>query len=368
MKKFLFASIFIIILLLFVFKENILYSFHTSGKMSGTNNVLSKNNNANLKTVADHLTIPWEIAFLPNEDMLVTERPGNLVIFSAKKTAIKIADVAHVGEGGLLGLAIHPNFSQNHWIYLYLTSKTSSGLVNRVVRYQLSQNNLQDKKIIIDNIPGAHYHDGGRIVFGPDKKLYITTGDATHSNNAQNINTLSGKILRLNDDGSIPKDNPFGNPIYCYGLRNAQGLAWDDNGNLWATDHGRSFVLSGYDELNLIKPGKNYGWPVVQGNETKAGMIPPVIQSGPNITWAPAGAIFYRDNIFFAGLRGASLYQYNIKTKKLQNHFFQQFGRIRAVTLHNGYFYISTSNLDGRGKAKDADDKVIRIDPSIFKE
>jgi glucose/arabinose dehydrogenase len=323
---------------------------------------------ASIEIVAENLNIPWEIAFLPRGEMLVTERPGNLLKIGADKTIIKIQGVEHVGEGGLQGMALHPNFANNNWLYLYLTTKSGEDLVNRVERYKLTNNTLSEKTIIIDNIPGAKFHDGGRIEFGPDKKLYITTGDATQKEKAQDLDYLGGKILRINDDGSIPEDNPFENsPIYSYGHRNPQGLAWDEQGQLWITEHGRSVPLSGYDELNIIEPGKNYGWPEIQGPERKEDMVQPMLDSGPNFTWAPAGAAYYDGSIFFAGLRGEALYEYNALTQEFKTHFFGDFGRLRAVVLHNGFIYVSTSNMDGRGEEKEGDDKIIKINLEIFR-
>ncbi len=322
----------------------------------------------NVEIIATNLQIPWEIAFLPTGEMLVTERPGNLLKIDADKTVIKIEGVQHIGEGGLQGMALHPNFAENNFIYLYFTTTAGDTLINRVERYQLTGDALTDKQIIFNNIPGANYHDGGRIEFGPDGKLYVTTGDATKADRAQDIKYLGGKILRLNDGGSIPDDNPIsGSPVYSFGHRNPQGLAWDDAGQLWATEHGRSGVLSGLDELNLIKPNKNYGWPTIQGDQIQNGLVTPVINSGSNVTWAPGDAIFLNGSIFFTGLRGEALYQYNITTKKFTTHFYRDFGRLRAVVIGpDGFIYLSTSNLDGRGDIKESDDKIIRINPKIF--
>ena len=323
-----------------------------------------------LEVIAENLTIPWEIAFLPDGNILVTERPGTLKRIGKEGRVYVIEGVEHEGEGGLLGMALHPQFSDNRWIYLYFTTTIGSGLKNRVERYRLEDDRLLEKKVIIDNIPGATYHDGGRIAFGPDGYLYITTGDAGNAELAQNINSLAGKILRLKDDGSIPADNLFGNAIYSYGHRNPQGLAWDNRGRLWATEHGRSGILSGLDELNLIKKGKNYGWPVIQGDETQSGMESPVMQSGPDETWAPAGAVFWNESVFFGGLRGESLYEVKILDNNrvaLKAHFRKEYGRIRAVVLGpDGYLYITTSNTDGRGEPRSDDDKIIKINPKVL--
>lgn len=314
------------------------------------------------EVIASNLKIPWEVAFLPDGEMLVTERPGNLLKIR-DKTIIPIEGVEHKGEGGLLGLAVHPDFNKNHWIYLYHTTQAGNGLANVVERYKLETNRLTEKKVILSGIVGAFNHDGGRIRFGPDGYLYVTTGDAENFKFAQNTKSLNGKILRIKDDGSIPSDNPFGSAIYSYGHRNAQGLAWDESGQLFATEHGRSFPVSGLDELNKIEKGRNYGWPVIQGDQQKPGMVTSLLNSGQD-TWAPAGAAYYKGRIFFGGLRGEALYEYTISDNSLKTHLKNKYGRLRAVVLGpDNNLYITTSNTDGRGLPKEGDDKLIRIDP-----
>jgi glucose/arabinose dehydrogenase len=230
---------------------------------------------------------------------------------------------------------------------------------------------LTDRTVIIEHIPGAQFHDGGRIAFGPDRLLYITTGDAGEPANAQNKDSLAGKILRLRDDGTIPSDNPFGTPVYSYGHRNPQGLAWDTAGRLWATEHGRSGVQSGFDEVNLIEAGKNYGWPDSEGDEATPGIVLPVRHSGAADTWAPAGAAFFDGSIFFTGLRGEALYEARLQDTTIENmatHFASEFGRLRTVVIGpDGLLYVTTSNTDGRGRPRANDDKIIRIDPGIFR-
>ena len=323
-----------------------------------------------IQVVAENLQIPWEVAFLPNGELLITERPGRVLKIGADKQVYEIQGVRHVGEGGLLGMALHPNFSSNRFVYLYLTSTSNGSIVNRVERYRFENDSLTGREVILEGIAGASNHDGGRIEFGPDGLLYITTGDAQQPSLAQDTNSLNGKILRVQDDGSVPPANPFGNEVFSYGHRNVQGIAWDSAGRLWATEHGRSGVLSGLDELNLIEPGKNYGWPEIQGDETQSGMTNPVIHSGASETWAPAGAEFVNESIFFAGLRGATLYQARLSetnVTSLIKHFTQEYGRLRAVRLGpDGYLYISTSNRDGRGSTNEGDDKIIRVNPRIF--
>lgn len=319
-----------------------------------------------IEAVVQNLQTPWEIVFLPDGRMMITERPGTLTIIDVDGTRIPIADVYERGESGLLGLVLHPDFIENQFLYLYLTYQTSSGMFNRIERYRFSDNQLTESTIILDNIPGASNHDGGRMEFGPDGLLYITTGDAENANQSQDTNSLAGKILRLKDDGGIPEDNPFGNPIYSYGHRNPQGLAWDSQNRLWATEHGPSGLGSGYDELNLIETGGNYGWPLIQGDQTREGLISPQLQSGGNETWAPGDLEIVDDVAFFVGLRGATLYSVPlnaISPENLQRHFVGEFGRLRALRLGpDGFLYMGSSNTDGRATPKAGDDKIFRVD------
>lgn len=324
-----------------------------------------------IEIVATNLSIPWEIAWLPNGDMLVTERPGVLRHIAQEDVVINVPGVVRIGEGGLLGMALHPNYSRNKYLYLYFTTKNSQGtLINRVVRYKFDKDELTEDKIIVDNIPAAQYHDGGRIKFGLDGLLYITTGDASNSKNAQDLKSLAGKILRVSDDGSIPEDNPFGNAVYTWGHRNPQGLAWSADGQLFATEHGRSGTQTGHDEVNLIVRGHNYGWPTIEGDGSRSGMDQPLIHSGSSTTWAPAETIFYNDTLLFAGLRGEALYELNFSRTEnpLRQYFKSQFGRLRIVALGpDGYLYVATSNTDGRGEVTTGDDRIIKINPDLIK-
>ncbi|GAB4184688.1 MAG: PQQ-dependent sugar dehydrogenase [Simkaniaceae bacterium] len=338
---------------------------------NGHHNYVEHDADSSVEEIATDLHIPWDIAFLPDGEMLVTERPGTLYYRSRRgNKRIPIESVYHLEEGGLLGLVLHPGFQKNHWIYLYATVRKGKKIVNRVERYRFDQGVLTDKKIIIDDIPGAKYHDGGRMAFGPDGYLYITTGDANNGMLAQDTSSLAGKILRLQEDGSLPPDNPFHNEVWSYGHRNSQGITWDKEGNLWSTEHGPSGFASGHDELNLIVKGGNYGWPLVRGYETKDGLIPPVLDSGADDTWAPASALYWDGSVFFGGLRGEAVYEAQVDQSPvvLLEHFKKKFGRIRAIVLGpDGYFYITTSNTDGRGFPKKGDDKILKIDPKIFR-
>lgn len=320
------------------------------------------------RSIAENLEIPWEMVFLPNGEFLVTQRGGILLKVGEDSVAIPINGVEHVGEGGLLGLALHPRFSQNNGIYLYLTTRTDTGLVNRVERYTLEGDTLSDRSVIIDNIPGARFHDGGRIHFGPDNLLYITTGDAGDTQSAQDTESLAGKVLRIRDDGSIPEDNPFGNAVYSYGHRNAQGITWDSNGQLWITEHGRSGIRSGLDEVNRIIIGANYGWPVIEGDETQEGMRAPDVHSGASDTWAPGDIAYYDNHLIFPGLRGSALYVVDISSgtpQELRAFLRNDYGRLRTVVVGpDNLLYVLTSNRDGRGRVSEGDDRIIQIDPA----
>jgi len=319
---------------------------------------------------ARDLQVPWDIVFLPDGDMLTSERPGTLHRSGAHPMDFDIPEVMHTGEGGLMGLALHPDFATNHFIYLYYTTD-QGGQHNRVKRYRLEGDQLTPDKTIIDGIPSAIYHDGGQIAFGPDGMLYAVTGDANAPDSAQDLKSLAGKTLRVTPDGGIPSDNPFGTAVWTYGHRNPQGIAWDDKGRMWETEHGRSGALSGYDELNLIEKGKNYGWPVIQGDETAPGMTRPVHHSGPDVTWAPSGLAFLNGRLWFAGLRGETLYEVAIgddgSVRQFLPHFKGVYGRLRAVVVGpDQALYLTTSNRDGRGTVRAGDDKIVRIHPDFI--
>lgn len=320
--------------------------------------------------IAENLDTPWGIASLPDRSMLVTERPGRVRLVNSDgqlepEPIITLDNVREAGEGGLLGITLHPDFSENNYVYLYYTySNNGNNTLNRVSRLKYENKKLQNEQVIVDNIPGASNHNGGRIKFGPDNFLYITTGDAENPSQAQDINSLAGKILRVTDEGRPVQGNPFNNLVYSYGHRNPQGLAWDSSGQLWATEHGPSRL----DEINKIEAGKNFGWPVIQGGEKREGMVSPSLNSG-SATWAPAGAAFLNSSLFFGGLRGQTLYEavFQENQIELREHFQGKFGRIRDIVLGpDSMIYITTSNKDGRGNPQERDDKIIKVDPKQF--
>ncbi|NJK77817.1 MAG: PQQ-dependent sugar dehydrogenase [Nanoarchaeota archaeon] len=333
-----------------------------------------------VETIAENLKIPWEIDFAPDGRIFFTERIGNLRIIENNMVSEPVISLKVSGsEGGLLGLALDPDFEENHYLYLYYSYSDFFDIYNRVVRYVELDNKLFDEIILLDKIPGSQIHDGGRIKFGPDGKLYITTGDAANSKLAQNLDSLSGKILRINSDGSIPDDNPFPNsPVYSLGHRNPQGIDWHpDNGILVATEHGPSGERGiAHDEVNVILAGQNYGWPDIVGDETSENLENPILHTGHD-TWAPSGSVFYNSDkisewygkYFIATLRGNHLRMLDLD---LENNLVisnkalldDEFGRLRSVNMgQDGYLYVLTSNQDGRGNPAQNDDRILRIVP-----
>lgn len=325
-----------------------------------------------VKEVATGLDTPWSLAFLPDGGMLVTERNGQVRYIGEDALELPIiatiTNAKEIGEGGLLGIALDPNFSANKYVYLYYTYDGSGNNTrNRVVRMSYNGKGLTDEKILVNNIPGAANHNGGRLAFGSDGYLYIGTGDAQEPSTAQSKTTTAGKILRVDTNGKAISDNPFNNSVFSYGHRNVQGFDWDKNGNLWASEHGRSGALSGLDELNLIKAGNNYGWPDIEGNETREGMQTAKKNSGATTTWAPGGVVFLDPYIYFVGLRGQGLYRATINGETVadvKKALSNEFGRLREVKAKDGELYVATSNNDGRGAPNDGDDKILRIDPT----
>lgn len=317
---------------------------------------------AQTEILAQNLDTPWAMDFLPNGTMIFTERVGRVNLLEDNGSVVNVGNInVTQGQGiepGLLGIAVDPNFTQNKYIYLYYTY---GSYTNRISRFVLNNNTISNETVLLDNIPGNTIHNGGRLKFGPDGKLYATTGDANNPNSAQNTSSLGGKILRINPDGSIPSDNPFGNPVYSYGHRDPQGLAWNPaNGIMYESEHGN--VMD--DEINIITRGGNYGWPILQGNESAPGYISP-IDVYTNFTLAPSGTAYYQNHLYVAGLRGNQLRVLNLssdgKTVVGESELFTDLGRLRDVVEHNGYLYICTSNRDGRGTPQPGDDKIIRF-------
>lgn len=327
--------------------------------------------------VADNLTIPWAIAISEDGKILFTERTGKVRVIEngvlrAQPLITFGPPFASVGEGGLLGIALDPDYLQNHTFYVMHTYREDGRIYNRIVRLVEDEDEATIDRVIFDKIPGGQSHNGGRIKIGPDRKLYIATGDAGNPSLAQNLDSTAGKILRLNLDGSIPEDNPFpGSPIFSLGHRNPQGLAFRDENVLYASEHGQT----AHDEINLIRPGGNYGWPIVQGDQEtdRIEVQKPLLHSGDD-TWAPSGITFvaegpWQGKLLVAALRGErllviTLNENGTEVLELDSYLENTYGRLREVVEGaDGSIYLATSNMDGRGNIRQNDDKIIRLIP-----
>lgn len=349
-----------------------------------------------VETVAENVEIVWSIVFAPDGRVFFAERPGRVrLIENGKLRAapfFTVPDISLSDEGGLMGMTLHPKFAENRFVYLAYVYKDERREQNvRVARYRETGDTLTEPKTIIEAIPASKYHAGTRLKFGADGKLYITTGDATKQKRAQNLASINGKTLRLNDDGSIPSDNPFvgqkdARPeIWSYGHRNAQGMDFHpETGLMFQTEHGPSlidgvslFKRSGGDEVNIVEGGKNYGWDQISHKMKKAGMETPIIEFSPAV--APASGMFYRGNLFpsfknnffFGALKGEAIIRLVLDGRRVdarEELFKKEYGRIREVAeAPDGSIWFSTSNRDGRGDAAKNDDRILRIIPATAK-
>jgi glucose/arabinose dehydrogenase len=305
-------------------------------------------------TVATGLEVPWGIAFLSDGSALVSERDtGRIVrVTEGSSTPVGTVDgVAPRGEGGLLGIA-----HTGDWLYAYFTAPTD----NRVVRMVWDGVTLGKPEVVLAGIPKSGIHNGGRIIFGPDGMLYIATGDAGDPDLAQDRDSLGGKILRVSPTGSVPKDNPFADsPVLSLGHRNVQGLAFDAQNRLWASEFGQSDV----DELNLIRPGSNYGWPECEGACGMDAYVDPVVQWHPTSTASPSGLAISGDYAYVASLRGQSLWAVPLDGSGQATPLdLGDLGRLRTIEpAPDGSMWLSTSNTDGRGDPRNGDDRIVRL-------
>lgn len=313
-----------------------------------------------LEVVAENLDVPWSIEKL-EDTIYLTERAGSIVKIEEgqlERQSVELEEeVSTASEAGLLGFVLAPDFTESNQAYAYYTFESGAGQFNRIVLLQLEDNVWKEERVLVDQIPSGTYHHGGRLKIGADQKLYATTGDASASEIAQDLESLGGKILRLNLDGSIPSDNPTSNSyVYSYGHRNPQGITWTENGTMYASEHGNN----ANDEINTIEAGQNYGWPVIEGNDEQEGMVSPLFTSGEESTWAPSGMDDYDGKLYVAALRGSAVLEFDLETKE-QREFITGFGRIRDVFIEGDSLYFISNNSDGRGNPQNNDDKLYKI-------
>ena len=308
--------------------------------------------------VVTGLEAPWSVAFLDGTPLISQRDDGTVLEITGDdqtRAVGTVEGVQHTGESGLLGLAV----DDQDRLYAYSTGPDG----NRIQRFDVTGEPgslaLGEPETIIDGLPSARYHDGGRIAFGPDGMLYATVGDAGQRDDAQDVDSLAGKILRLTRDGDVPDDNPFpGSPVYSYGHRNPQGIAWADDGALFATEFGQNT----WDELNIITPGGNYGWPRVEGIAGREDFIDPVQQWEPGEA-SPSGIAITGGTLFIANLRGAVLRAVPVADPMRSTDLYaEEYGRLRAVTLSpDGDLWFLTGNTDGRGTPAAGDDRLLSV-------
>jgi glucose/arabinose dehydrogenase len=335
-----------------------------------------------VETFVDGLEVPWSMAFTSPTRLLVTERPGRVRVVDRGRLVSRplavLPDVEAKGESGLMGLALAPDYASSRLVYLAYAYDTREGPRVRIARFRDDGDALSHRTVILEGIPAARFHAGCRLRFGPDGKLYATTGDATEGRIAQDLSSLGGKTLRLNPDGTIPADNPFpGSPVYSLGHRNSQGLDWDPKSGLqFQTEHGPSGFdgPGGGDEVNIVEAGKNYGWPLIHHRQTRPGLESPLLEFTPAV--APSGASFSRGtglpsfdgDFFFATLRGERLIRVRLeagnrrRVAETEELLTGVYGRLRdVVSGPDGALYVATSNRDGRGRPRAGDDRILRV-------
>nr|WP_259547858.1 PQQ-dependent sugar dehydrogenase [Heyndrickxia oleronia] len=320
----------------------------------------------NAVSMIKNLEVPWSITKMKNT-FYISERKGTIVSFNEtnrkmERLIVKTNQPIHQeGESGLLGIELTPNFSESQQAYAYHTYYENDKILNRVIVIQKNKDSWNEVKVLLEEIPGSAIHNGGRVKIGSDQKLYVTIGDAAVPENAQKLNSLSGKIIRMELDGSIPKDNPFRDSyVFSFGHRNVQGLTWNEKGDMYGTEHGQS----AHDEVNHIIAGHNYGWPIIEGDETREGLESPFFQTG-NITWAPSGIDYKNGKIYIATLRGEAIRELNLDTSRVTT-IAEDYGRLRDVLIDGENVYFISNNLDGRGSPSKHDDQLWKIDLSAL--
>ena len=313
-------------------------------------------------TAARHLSVPWGIGFLPDGTAIVTERDTGrvLAIEDGRVDQIGLIEAAAPqGESGLLGVAVSPDFAEDRTIFLYVTTVED----NRIVRTTYRNGSLGSPEVILDGIPNGFIHDGGRLQFGPDGYLYASTGETGAPELAPDRDSLGGKILRITPDGDPAPGNPDpSSPIWSLGHRNVQGLAFDDDDNLWASEFGAST----FDELNLIRRGGNYGWPTFEGRGDDPDLV------NPQVVWntseaSPSGLAYLDGRLWLGALQGERLWRIDVRNGRATeptDFFVGKYGRLRTVVVApDGNLWVSTSNRDGRATPGPDDDQILVVDP-----
>ncbi|MFF8176128.1 PQQ-dependent sugar dehydrogenase [Streptomyces chartreusis] len=321
-----------------------------------------------VRTVAEGLNTPWGLAPLPDGDLFVSSRDDATITRvdgeTGKKTELgEVPGVSPAGEGGLMGLALSPDYASDHMIYAYFTSASDNRIVRMVYDEQRAAGDqLGAPDTIFKGIPKGYIHNGGRIAFGPDKMLYAGTGESGDTGLSQDKKSLGGKILRLTPEGEPAPGNPFpDSPVYSYGHRNVQGLAWDSKQRLFASEFGQDT----WDELNAIKPGDNYGWPEAEGKSDDSEFHSPLAQWGTDDA-SPSGIAYAEGSVWMAGLKGQRLWRIPLNGTEAsadpQAFLEGEYGRLRTVVAAGGdKLWLVTSNTDGRGDPKDEDDRILEL-------
>ncbi len=315
--------------------------------------------------IASGLAAPWSILRIPGGGTLISERDTTLIRElrgdGSLRRAGAVADARPSGEGGLLGLAFLADRAApggQGWVYAYFTAVDDNRIVRMPLGGPAGRLTLGAPELVLDGIPKAGNHNGGRIAFGPDGLLYATAGDAGNGANAQDLDSLGGKILRMTPTGRAPKDNPFGTFVYSYGHRNPQGIAWDSRGRLWASEFGQNT----WDELNEITAGANYGWPIVEGAGDREGFVDPLVQ-WPTDQASPSGIAIVGDTVFMASLRGQRLWRIDPSTGESSDWFVHSYGRLRDVVPGpDGTLWFVSNNTDGRGSPAPGDDRLYQVE------